>query len=107
MGSRSLSNRYGSFFENKRVAIECDGERWHSTEEQVKQDIERQDILERCGWDFIRIRGSKYFRNPEDTMKEVLEKLEKRGIYPEKDKSENYEIREEELLNKIKVDLLK
>lgn len=91
-----------AFFENKRVAIECDGERWHSTEEQVKQDIERQDILERCGWDFIRIRGSKYFRNPEDTMKEVLEKLEKRGIYPEKDKSENYEIREEELLNKIK-----
>lgn len=35
-------------------------------------------------------------------MKEVLEKLEKKGIYPEKTKSENYEIREEELLNKIK-----
>lgn len=91
-----------AFFENKRVAIECDGERWHSTEDQVKQDIERQDILERCGWDFIRIRGSNYFRNPEDTMKEVVEKLEKKGIYPEKTKSENYEAKEEELLNKIK-----
>ena len=89
-------------FQDKKIAIECDGEKWHSTEEQIKQDMERQSILERCGWEFIRIRGSKYFKNPESTMKDVIDELNKKGIYPEKMESENYLIKEEELLNKVK-----
>lgn len=87
----------------KRIALECDGERWHSSEEQIKNDIERQEILERCGWEFIRIRGSKYFRNPERTMLEVIEELNKKGIYPEKNNNDIKIINSnEELLNKIK-----
>lgn len=91
-----------ALFQDKKIAIECDGEKWHSTEEQIKQDMERQSILERCGWEFIRIRGSKYFRNPESTMKDVINELNKKGIFPEKMESENYLLKEEELLNKIK-----
>ena len=91
-----------ALFQDKKIAIECDGEKWHSTEEQIKQDMERQCILERCGWEFIRIRGSKYFRNPESTMKDVINELNKKGIFPEKMENENYLIKEEELLNKIK-----
>jgi len=91
-----------ALFQDKKIAIECDGEKWHSTEEQIKQDMERQRILERCGWEFIRIRGSKYFKNPESTMKDVIDELNKKGIYPEKMESENYLIKEEELLNKVK-----
>ena len=91
-----------ALFQDKKIAIECDGEKWHSTEEQIKQDMERQSILERCGWEFIRIRGSKFFKNPESTMKDVIDELNKKGIYPEKMESENYLIKEEELLNKIK-----
>ena len=64
--------------------------------------MERQSILERCGWEFIRIRGSKYFKNPETTMKGVIDELNKKGIYPEKMENENYLIKEEELLNRIK-----
>ena len=41
----------------KRIAIECDGERWHSGDK-IREDMERQAILERLGWRFIRIRGS-------------------------------------------------
>lgn len=52
----------------KKVAIECDGERWHSSDLQVRNDMERQTILERLGWRFIRIRGSEYFRDPEATI---------------------------------------
>ena len=85
-----------------RVAIECDGERWHSSEEQIKNDIERQEILERCGWKFIRIRGSKYFRNPDLTMKEVVKELNIRGIYPEKQESILNKGQDNKLLNKIK-----
>ena len=91
-----------ALFQDKKIAIECDGEKWHSTEEQIKQDMERQSILERCGWEFIRIRGSKYFKNPESTMKDVIDELNKKGIYPEKMESENYLIKEEKLLNKVK-----
>lgn len=85
-----------------RVAIECDGERWHSSEEQIKNDMERQEILERCGWKFIRIRGSKYFRNPDLTMKEVIKELNIRGIYPEKQESILNKEQDNKLLNKIK-----
>lgn len=88
---------------NEKTAIECDGERWHSSEEQIKNDIERQEVLERCGWNFIRIRGSKYFRNPELTMQEVEAELNKRGIYPEKINCNSCEEHSEnDLINKIK-----
>lgn len=55
----------------KRVAIECDGERWHSGEAKIREDMERQTILERLGWRFIRIRGSEYYRDEEQTMQRV------------------------------------
>jgi very-short-patch-repair endonuclease len=47
----------------RRLAVECDGEHWH-TPEQLNSDLERQAILERLGWTFIRIRGSVFFRDP-------------------------------------------
>ena len=72
-----------AIFENKKVAIECDGERWHSSESQIRQDMERQTILERLGWQFIRIRGSEFFRNPEATIDRVVQELSKYGIQPE------------------------
>lgn len=88
---------------DKKIALECDGERWHSTEEQIRSDIERQDILERCGWKFIRIRGSKYFRNPKMTMEDVIIELENNGIYPEKREEHSCVINKNyEILEKIK-----
>jgi very-short-patch-repair endonuclease len=72
---------------DKKMAIECDGEQWHSTDEQIKSDMERQTILERLGWRFIRIRGSEYFKNPEEAMKKVLAELYKNEIEPESDVS--------------------
>lgn len=90
-------------YKNEKTAIECDGERWHSSEEQIKNDIERQEVLERCGWNFIRIRGSKYFRNPGLTMQEVEIELNKRGIYPEKiNCNSSEEHSNNDLINKIK-----
>ena len=67
----------------KKIAIECDGERWHSSEEAVYHDMERQTILERLGWSFIRIRGSEYFRDPEGTMERVVSLLDSYAVYPE------------------------
>lgn len=67
----------------KTVAIECDGERYHSGEAKVREDMERQTILERLGWRFIRIRGSEYFRNPEKAIERVVSELSTYGIAPE------------------------
>lgn len=63
----------------KRVAIECDGDRYHPPEK-LADDIQRQMVLERLGWVFIRIRGSEYFRYKETTMRRVFAELEELGI---------------------------
>lgn len=96
-----------ALFQDKKVAIECDGEKWHSTEEQIREDMERQNVLERCGWEFIRIRGSRYFKNPESAMKTLIEELNRKGIYPESMEDKRYLTKEKELLNKIKNRALK
>jgi very-short-patch-repair endonuclease len=59
---------------NRKLAVECDGEKWH-TPEQLQNDLERQAILERLGWIFVRVRGSVFFRNPDAAMGSVFSKL--------------------------------
>jgi very-short-patch-repair endonuclease len=58
----------------KRLAIECDGDRYHPMEK-LAEDMERQAILERLGWQFIRIRGSAFYRNPDIAMRSVFDRL--------------------------------
>ena len=64
-----------------RLAVECDGERFH-TMEQIEQDLERQAILQRLGWVFVRIRGSLFFRDPDRAMEPVFGKLSNLNIEP-------------------------
>lgn len=68
---------------HRRLAVECDGERYHSTEEDRSSDFARQALLEEQGWIFARIRGSLFFRDPERAMKPVLAKLKSLGIEPQ------------------------
>ncbi|WP_054971092.1 AAA domain-containing protein [Alicyclobacillus ferrooxydans] len=63
----------------KRLAVECDGDRWHPPEK-LADDMARQAILERLGWRFARIRGSQFFRNPDLAMAAVFERLHALGI---------------------------
>jgi len=65
----------------KRVAVECDGDRYHPPEK-WPEDLERQRVLERLGWQFIRIRGSNYYRDPTGTVEWLIDELEKRGMKP-------------------------
>lgn len=70
-------------YENKQIAIECDGERFHSGAAKIEEDMERQCILQRIGWKFIRIRGGMYYRDKDGTMEDVIKKLTTYGIYTE------------------------
>jgi very-short-patch-repair endonuclease len=65
----------------KRLAVECDGDRYHGAD-QLDNDIHRQQLLERLGWTFARIRGTEYFQSPEVALRPVIAKLAELGIEP-------------------------
>lgn len=69
----------GLIFPNgSKIAIECDGDQYHGIEE-YQNDIMRQKVLERCGWQFIRIRGCEYFSDKSNTIAKVVEVLKDLG----------------------------
>jgi len=65
----------------KRLAIECDGDRYQPLEK-LHEDMERQSVLERMGWTFTRVRSTEFFRNPDRSMKPLVEKLQMMEISP-------------------------
>lgn len=87
---------------NNKVAIECDGERFHSGEAKIREDMERQTILERLGWRFIRIRGSEYFGNPAKTIECVINELNELGVYQESTEVVKVDVRSSELLERVR-----
>lgn len=64
--------------DGSRIAIECDGEMWHLDEHGcVKQeDIWRQEILERAGWDVLRIPYREWTRNQTEQIARVERALD-------------------------------
>jgi very-short-patch-repair endonuclease len=67
--------------EKTRLAIECDGDRWHGPDEYEK-DMFRQRQLERAGLVFWRIRGSEFYRNTSVALASLWEKLHEMRIEP-------------------------
>lgn len=65
----------------QQVALECDGDRFHPAE-QIPDDLARQAVLERAGWRFIRVRGTRFFRDPDATMRDVVDDLARMGVRP-------------------------
>ena len=69
--------------DGKRLAIECDGDRFQPLEK-LSEEMDRQAILERMGWIFSRVRSTEFFRSKDRAMKPVFEKLESLEISPMK-----------------------
>ncbi len=65
-----------------RLAVECDGDAFHTTPEQRARDLERERELKRCGWEFWRVRESEYLLDPIEAMSGLWSKLDARGIGP-------------------------
>jgi very-short-patch-repair endonuclease len=65
--------------EGGEVAIECDGDRFCDLD-QIPSDMVRQAVLERAGWRFIRIRGTRFWQDPDVTMDWVMGELAKLGV---------------------------
>ena len=62
-----------------RLAVECDGDRWHGPDVWHK-DRARQQVLERANWTFERIRGSAFYRDPETALLPLWDRLADLGI---------------------------
>jgi very-short-patch-repair endonuclease len=63
----------------RRLAIECDGDR-DLPLEKLRDDLERQSMLERLGWTFARVRGSIFLRDSDRAMSPVFDKLRSMDI---------------------------
>ncbi len=62
-----------------RLAVECDGDKFHGAD-QYEQDMQRQQMLERCGWVFYRVRGSAFYADKAAVLAGLWQMLDERGI---------------------------
>src|SRR6185295_494153 len=77
----------------RRIAVECDGDAWHGPDE-YEADSSRQRVLERCGWEFVRIRGSVFYANRAKAMQELVDAIAAQGIMPRTDSDDETPIRD-------------
>jgi superfamily I DNA and/or RNA helicase len=87
------------FRDNLRIGIECDGWQYHYDKygNLNIDDIERQEVLERDGWKILRIPSTKYWKNPDACINELIEEIER--IVKEHKKEENILEKENEKEN--------
>jgi superfamily I DNA and/or RNA helicase/very-short-patch-repair endonuclease len=84
----------------KRLAIECDGDRYHPIEK-LAEDMNRQAILERLGWKFARIRGSSFYRDPDQAMESVFNRLDELEILPNSHSISGWEKNDTTLIDEL------
>ena len=63
-----------------RLAVECDGDKWHGAD-RYEADMQRQRQLERCGWEFFRVREAAFYANQNSALVGLWHALEERGIH--------------------------
>lgn len=66
---------------DRRLAIECDGDRYHGPDK-WSEDMARQRVLERAGWEVWRCFASRFVRDRAGVLDELLALLAERGIAP-------------------------
>lgn len=67
--------------EDRRLAIECDGDRFHGPEH-WPEDMQRQRTLERAGWRFWRCFASRFVRERDAVLDELCQLLDALDIKP-------------------------
>lgn len=67
---------------NSRVIIACDGEHWVDSIKEAAALRYSQAVLERLGWNFVRVRGSQWYLHPEESLDKLKAELKSLGIVP-------------------------
>jgi very-short-patch-repair endonuclease len=63
----------------RRLALECDGDEWHGPET-FEADCQRQRVLERCGWQFVRLRGSSFYAQRPKAVDRLVAEITRCGV---------------------------
>lgn len=83
-----------------RLAIECDGDKYHGPEKWAS-DMSRQRILERVGWRFWRCWASSFQLDPEGCMNDLIDTLHNMGILPNTEGDFEYQFTEFKIASQI------
>jgi very-short-patch-repair endonuclease len=67
--------------DDRRLAIELDGDQYHGPERWA-DDLARQRVMERVGWQFWRCWGSSFRLDPEGCIDDLVRSLSSLGIAP-------------------------
>lgn len=59
------------YYKGKKIAIECDGKAFHSSNSQLKHDETKDRVLKKEKWRVLRITGSEIHRNVSDCVNKV------------------------------------
>lgn len=62
-----------------RLAVECDGDFWHGPAA-YEADLARQRELERCGWEFFRLRESMFYADMANSLNKLWKTLDELDI---------------------------
>lgn len=62
-----------------KLAVECDGDFWHGPDV-YEADLARQRELERCGWEFFRIRESTFYADMASSLRKLWDTLDELDI---------------------------
>ena len=68
--------------DGSQLVVECDGDRYHPPEK-IPDDMRRQAVLERAGWRFVRLRGTRFYRDPGGSTEWLVQALERLGVRPD------------------------
>lgn len=86
----------------KMIAIECDGDTFHSLPEDVAYDIERQEFLERVGWKIYRVLYSAFKRSPQEEIQKIINFIEENTKKDYRTNIENKIVVEDEFYDETK-----
>jgi very-short-patch-repair endonuclease len=64
----------------RRLAVECDGDKYHAGAEKVKADLYRERVLEKVGWSFYRFFASEWYADPDFHVRKIFEHLERQLV---------------------------
>jgi very-short-patch-repair endonuclease len=63
-------------YDGRRLAVECDGDAWHTSDADVARDLYRQRTLEAAGgWTFQRFLASEWYADPERIVEQTIDLL--------------------------------
>ena len=65
----------------RRICIDCQGEHWYEPE-QAEAQQRTQAVLQRLGWNFLRVLGSDWYRDPEKALDLLVSRLKALGLEP-------------------------